>query len=115
MSVLVEEPLLQGPFGAKGIGKLSLLGVAPAIGNTIYNAVGVRVRDLLLKPEKILAAMEEKMPSANMHQPRQLQHDDMVLELLALTWLFSDCAGRLIASKRNKLKTSFSSRTVGRC
>jgi len=58
--VVVENPLPQGPFGAKGIGELSLLGVAPAIANAIYNAVGVRMRDLPLKPEKVLAALEEK-------------------------------------------------------
>lgn len=58
--VVVEEPLAQGPFGAKGIGELSILGVSPAIGNALCDAVGVRVKSLPLKPERILAALEEK-------------------------------------------------------
>lgn len=58
--IVVEQPLPQGPFGAKGIGELSILGIAPAIANAIYDAVGVRIKDLPLKPERILAALEEK-------------------------------------------------------
>jgi CO/xanthine dehydrogenase Mo-binding subunit len=33
---------------------------APAIANAIYDAVGVRIRDLPITPEKILAALQEK-------------------------------------------------------
>jgi len=60
ISIVLEEPLPVGPFGAKGIGESSLLGVAPAIASAVYDAVGVRIMDLPLKPERILAALEEK-------------------------------------------------------
>jgi xanthine dehydrogenase molybdenum-binding subunit len=48
-----------GPFGSKGVGEPGLVPTAPAIANAIYNAVGVRVRDLPITPEKILAALEK--------------------------------------------------------
>jgi len=49
-----------GPFGAKGVGEPGLVPTAPAIGNAVYDAIGVRIRDLPITPEKILAALEEK-------------------------------------------------------
>jgi CO/xanthine dehydrogenase Mo-binding subunit len=57
-SVLVETPHPDGPFGAKGMGEAALPPTAPAIGNAIANALnGVRVRDLPIKPHKIVDAM----------------------------------------------------------
>ena len=52
--IIVEHPFSKGPFGAKGFGEVPLMCVAPAISNAIYNATGVRIRDLPCKPEKIL-------------------------------------------------------------
>jgi xanthine dehydrogenase molybdenum-binding subunit len=52
-----EDPF--GPFGAKGIGEPGLVPTAPAIANAIYDAVGVRIRDLPITPEKVLAALKE--------------------------------------------------------
>ena len=42
------------PTGAKGIGEIALVGVAPAILNAVYNATGKRVRDLPVTPDKVL-------------------------------------------------------------
>ena len=59
-SVLVETPHPDGPHGAKGMGEAALPPMAPAIGNAIANALsGVRVRDLPVKPHKIVAALNE--------------------------------------------------------
>ncbi len=49
-----------GPFGAKGVGEPGIVPTAPAIANAVYDAVGVRVRDLPITPEKLLAAMQER-------------------------------------------------------
>jgi xanthine dehydrogenase molybdenum-binding subunit len=49
-----------GPFGAKGIGEPGSVPTAPAIANAIYDAVGVRIKDLPITPEKVLAALKEK-------------------------------------------------------
>jgi xanthine dehydrogenase YagR molybdenum-binding subunit len=42
------------PTGAKGIGEIALVGVAPAIINAVYNATGKRVRDLPVTPDKVM-------------------------------------------------------------
>ncbi len=56
--IAVENPDRNGPFGAKGIGESGLIPVAPAIANAIYDAVGVRIKDLPIKAEKIYLALE---------------------------------------------------------
>jgi xanthine dehydrogenase molybdenum-binding subunit len=53
----VETDDETGPFGAKGVGEPGLVPTAPAIANAIYDAVGLRVRDLPITPEKLLAAL----------------------------------------------------------
>jgi CO/xanthine dehydrogenase Mo-binding subunit len=56
-SSMLENRDGPGPFGSKGMSQTSIVTVAPAIGNAIYDAVGVRVRSLPITPEKILRAM----------------------------------------------------------
>ncbi len=63
-AVIVETDEQDGPFGAKGIGEPGLVPTAPAIANAIYDAVGVRIRDLPITPEKVLRALQEKEKSA---------------------------------------------------
>ncbi len=56
-SLLVETPHPEGPFGAKGLGEAGLGPVAPAIGNAVANALrGARIKDLPLRPDRIVAA-----------------------------------------------------------
>ncbi len=57
-AVIVETDEQDGPYGAKGIGEPGLVPTAPAIANAIYDAVGVRIRDLPITAEKILAALK---------------------------------------------------------
>ncbi len=59
-AVIVETDEQAGPFGAKGIGEPGLVPTAPAIANAIYDAVGVRIKDLPITPEKVLKALKEK-------------------------------------------------------
>jgi xanthine dehydrogenase molybdenum-binding subunit len=49
-----------GPYGAKGIGEPGCVPTAPAVANAVYDAVGVRIKDLPVTPEKVLAAIREK-------------------------------------------------------
>jgi CO/xanthine dehydrogenase Mo-binding subunit len=51
--ICVEVPDRNGPFGAKGIGESALIPVAPAIANAIYDAVGIRIKDLPIKAERV--------------------------------------------------------------
>ncbi len=59
-AVIIETDDEAGPFGAKGIGEPGLVPTAPAIANAIYDAVGVRIKDLPITPEKVLRALKEK-------------------------------------------------------
>ena len=49
-----------GPFGAKGLGETVFVPTAPAIANAVYDAVGVRIKDLPITPGKVLKALKEK-------------------------------------------------------
>ncbi|MCP4872239.1 MAG: xanthine dehydrogenase family protein molybdopterin-binding subunit [Proteobacteria bacterium] len=60
--VETDEPT--GPYGAKGIGEPGLVPTAPAIANAIADAVGVRIHDLPITPEKLLAALRAKNEEA---------------------------------------------------
>jgi len=53
-----------GPHGAKGVGESPLIPVAPAIANAVYNATGVRIRQLPLTPERVLASLKAAGGSA---------------------------------------------------
>ncbi|RLA85622.1 MAG: xanthine dehydrogenase family protein molybdopterin-binding subunit [Deltaproteobacteria bacterium] len=59
-AVLIEPWEELGPYGAKGIGEPGCVPSAPAIANAIYDAVGVRIKDLPITPEKVLKALKEK-------------------------------------------------------
>jgi CO/xanthine dehydrogenase Mo-binding subunit len=56
-SSMLEKGDGPGPFGSKGMSQTSIVTVAPAIGNAIYDALGVRVRSLPISAERILQAM----------------------------------------------------------
>jgi len=60
VTILVESVQKEGPFGAKGIGEPAAAPTAPAIANAIYNAIGVRIKELPITPEKILSALRDK-------------------------------------------------------
>lgn len=57
-SVITENPDHSGPFGAKGLGEHTVLPTAPAIGNAVYDATGVRVRDLPLSAERLFFELQ---------------------------------------------------------
>lgn len=59
-AIIVSMPHPEGPFGAKGLGEGVMVPIAPAIANAVYNAAGVRIRDLPISAEKVLKALEEK-------------------------------------------------------
>ena len=59
-SALVENSDGPGPYGAKGMGESGIVSVAPAIGNALFNATGVRIRDLPLTPERVWRALRDR-------------------------------------------------------
>ncbi len=58
-AILIEGNEPSGPFGAKGVGEAVNIATAPAILNAIYNATGVRIRELPATPERILLALKK--------------------------------------------------------
>jgi 4-hydroxybenzoyl-CoA reductase alpha subunit len=60
VTYLIEDPDPNGPFGAKEVGQGPLLPVMPAIANAVYDAVGVRVDEIPVTPEKVLKALKKK-------------------------------------------------------
>jgi len=58
--ILVEPIEPNGPYGAKGIGEPALNPTMAAITNAIYDAVGVRIKELPVNPQKLLAAIKKK-------------------------------------------------------
>jgi putative selenate reductase molybdopterin-binding subunit len=57
-TIFVETYEESGPFGAKAVAEIPLDGAAPAIANAVYDAVGVRIKDAPLFPEKIWRALQ---------------------------------------------------------
>jgi xanthine dehydrogenase molybdenum-binding subunit len=56
---LVEEPSLEGPYGARGAGEPGAMPGAAAIANAIYAATGARIRELPMTPERVHGAIVE--------------------------------------------------------
>jgi 4-hydroxybenzoyl-CoA reductase subunit alpha len=67
--ILVESNDPEGPFGAKEAGEGPLLPILPAVVNALYDAVGVRLYDMPMTPDKVWAAMQRnggpKKPESN--------------------------------------------------
>jgi CO/xanthine dehydrogenase Mo-binding subunit len=55
--IIVESVHDEAPHGAKGVGEPANAATPPAIGNALYDAIGVRIRDLPITPEKVLLAL----------------------------------------------------------
>jgi len=62
-TVLVENADGPGPYGAKGVGESGMFCVAPAVGNAVARAIGVRLRELPLTPERVWRARREENKS----------------------------------------------------
>ena len=77
VTYLVEEPDPHGPFGAKEVGQGPLLPIMPAVANAVFDAVGVRIDEVPITPEKVLAALRapsrrfgpERFPSIDWPAP----------------------------------------------
>ena len=57
---LIEDPDPHGPFGAKEAGQGPLLPIMPAVANGVFDAVGVRIDEIPVTPEKVLKALKDK-------------------------------------------------------
>jgi len=60
VTYFVEDPDPSGPFGAKEVGQGPLLPIAPAVANAVFDAVGVRIDEVPITPDLVLAALDAK-------------------------------------------------------
>lgn len=58
----IETDDPEGPYGAKGVSEAGLIPIPAAVANAVADAIGVRIRDLPLTPENVLAAMRSGKP-----------------------------------------------------
>ena len=61
-NILIEVPTEDGPFGARAVAEPPGFGPPAAIANAVYDAIGVRIKDLPITPAKILAALGGEPP-----------------------------------------------------
>ena len=59
-TIIVEVPNPGHPYGVRGVGEVPIVPPPAAIANAIYDAIGVRLRDLPMSPPKVCAAVLEK-------------------------------------------------------
>lgn len=58
--IFVGQPDPSGPFGAKGLGEHGCIPTAAAVANAVYDAIGVRIHELPLTPDKVVNALARK-------------------------------------------------------
>jgi 4-hydroxybenzoyl-CoA reductase subunit alpha len=58
--IIVESDEPNGPYGAKEVGEGAIMPTIPAIINAVYDATGVRFRELPLNPERVWMALKEQ-------------------------------------------------------
>jgi hypothetical protein len=57
-TILIEQPDREGPYGGKEAGQGPLNPVIPAIANAVYNAIGLRIDEVPITPDKVLKALK---------------------------------------------------------
>lgn len=58
----LETPQQDGPLGARGLGEMTMISVAPAIANAIYNALGIKLNELPMSPEYVWKEIRKQRP-----------------------------------------------------
>jgi CO/xanthine dehydrogenase Mo-binding subunit len=93
-TVLIESLDPEGPYGAKEAGQGPLLPVIPAVANAVYDAVGVRIDEIPITPDKVLKALAARakgqeprlgprgIPAFNFPPPRQIEVPEEWLHVL---------------------------------
>jgi xanthine dehydrogenase molybdenum-binding subunit len=63
--VFIEHDEPGGPFGAKGLGEPGMVCIPAAVGNAIDNALGIRMKELPITPERILSEIKKSQATAS--------------------------------------------------
>jgi len=70
--IIVESNDPEGPFGAKEAGEGPLLPILPAVVNAIYDAIGVRINELPVSPDRLHSRIEKKCREMKIDDPMDL-------------------------------------------
>ena len=70
--IIVESCDPEGPFGAKEAGEGPLLPILPAVVNAVYDAIGIRLRNLPLTPDVVFKGIEKAVKQAKIDDPVDL-------------------------------------------
>jgi 4-hydroxybenzoyl-CoA reductase alpha subunit len=93
-TVLIESDDPEGPYGAKEAGQGPLLPVIPAVANAVYDAIGVRLDEIPITPDKVLKALDlqakgqaarvgpRHVPAFAFPPPRHIEVPDEWLQVL---------------------------------
>jgi carbon-monoxide dehydrogenase large subunit len=60
LATIVEVPQDDGPWGARGVGEHTMVPTAPAVGNALYDALGIRFNEMPVTAEKIFLALQQR-------------------------------------------------------
>jgi len=71
--IIIETPQSDAPHGARGLGELVMVAVAPAIANAIYHAIGVQITRLPMSPENVWTAIQKQRPDLLEEAKRRLK------------------------------------------
>lgn len=99
----VGEPDPAGPFGAKNVGEISSIPVAPAVANAVRDAIGVRVRELPITPDKIVW---HTMATAGFKPARPLWRRPGRWWVAAMRWAYPRGVERLLDRYGTRLARS---------
>ncbi len=64
-AIAIETPQIDGPYGARGVGEHSMIGVAAALGNAIQHATGAQLTHMPIRYEDVWRALGKKEPVDN--------------------------------------------------
>jgi CO/xanthine dehydrogenase Mo-binding subunit len=77
-NVILENPSVDGPFGAKAIGEMANNAQPPAIAAAIHDAVGVWVTEMPATPERVLRALEERAQREPRREGKRVIYDEEI-------------------------------------
>jgi CO/xanthine dehydrogenase Mo-binding subunit len=108
---LIEDPDPQGPFGAKEVGQGPLLPIMPAVANSIFDAVGVRIDQVPIHPHMILQALRDRAKGKPARYGPETFPDADFGETLVVPTPAEGGDGRAITDYKHKLRNTMRSPT----
>ncbi|MGD2113781.1 MAG: molybdopterin-dependent oxidoreductase [Acidobacteriota bacterium] len=111
ITYLIEDPDPQGPFGAKEVGQGPLLPIMPAVANSIFDAVGVRIDQVPIHPHMILQALKDRSKGKPARYGPESFPDADFGETLVVPTPAEGGDGRAVTDYKHRLRSGMRSAT----